>query len=66
MLASDLIDELRLQVYPVLLASGKCSFGDGSQASSFRLEASKASSSGVLTNRCIRKDEGRTGSFETD
>ena len=64
LLATDLVDELRLLVFPVLLGRGKRLFDDRAQASAFRLEASKASSKGVLTNRYVRAGEVRTGSFE--
>ena len=64
LLATDLVDELRLLVYPILLGRGKRLFDDRAQASAFRLEASKATSSGVLVNRYIREGEVRTGSFE--
>lgn len=64
LLATDLVDELRLLVYPVLLGRGKRLFDDRAQASTFRLEASKTTSSGVLVNRYIREGEVRTGSFE--
>lgn len=64
LLATDLVDELRLLVYPIPLGRGKRLFDDRAQASAFRLEASKATSSGVLVNRYIREGEVRTGSFE--
>ncbi|HXS73482.1 MAG TPA: dihydrofolate reductase family protein [Rhodanobacteraceae bacterium] len=64
LLATDLVDELRLLVYPVLLGRGKRLFDDRTQASAFRLETSKASSTGVLVNRYARQGEVRTGSFE--
>ena len=64
LLSTDLVDELRLLVYPVLLGHGKRLFDDRAQAAAFRLEASKASSTGVLTNRYVREGEVRTGSFE--
>src|SRR6185437_10866270 len=60
LLATDLVDELRLLVYPVLLGRGKRLFDDRAQASTFRLEASKTTSSGVLTNRYVREGEVRT------
>lgn len=63
LLATDLVDELRLLVYPVLLGRGKRLFDDGTQASAFRLEASQASSTGVLVTRYVRDGEVRTGSF---
>ena len=63
LLATDLVDELRLLVYPVLLGRGKRLFDDNAQASAFRLDESKTSSSGVLTARYVREGAVRTGSF---
>jgi dihydrofolate reductase len=64
LLATDLVDELRLLVYPVLLGRGKRLFDDRTQASAFRLEASMTSATGVLVSRYVRDGEVRTGSFE--
>lgn len=64
LLATDLIDELLLLVYPILLGHGKRLFDDRSRAAAFRLEQSKATSKGVVVNRYVREGEVRTGSFE--
>lgn len=64
LLATELVDELLLLVYPLLLGRGKRLFDDRAQASAFRLEASKATPRGVLVNRYVREGEVRTGSFE--
>lgn len=64
LLATDLVDELCLLVYPILLGRGKRLFDDRAQASAFRLEQSKATSKGVLVNRYVREGDVRTGSFE--
>jgi len=58
------VDELCLLIYPVLLGRGKCLFDDHAQASAFRLEESKTSSTGVLVTHYVREGEVRTGSFE--
>ena len=63
LLATDLVDELRLLVYPVLLGRGKRLFDDTTQAGAFRLEESRTSASGVLITRYVRDGEVRTGSF---
>ena len=63
LLATDLVDELRLLVYPVLLGRGKRLFDDHAQASAFRLDESKTSSTGVLITHYVREGEVRTGSF---
>jgi dihydrofolate reductase len=44
----DLVDELRLMVYPIVLGSGKRLFADGGAPKSLRLVESKAVGDGVL------------------
>ncbi|HLI17896.1 MAG TPA: dihydrofolate reductase family protein [Rhodanobacteraceae bacterium] len=63
LLATDVVDELRLLVYPILLGRGKRLFDDKAHASAFRLEESRATSNGVVINRYIRDGEVKTGSF---
>jgi dihydrofolate reductase len=64
LLATDLVDELRLLVFPILLGRGKRLFDDHAQASAFRLEESKASPTGVLNTRYTREGDVRTGAFK--
>ena len=64
LLATDLVDELRLMVHPVLLGKGKRLFADDGKPAAFRLERSVASSSGVVISHYVRAGEVRTGSFE--
>ena len=66
LLATDLVDELRLLVYPVLLGRGKRLFDGQAQPSAFRLLESSTSPTGVLINRYLRDGEVRTGSFVDD
>lgn len=66
LLATDVVDELRLLVYPVLLGRGKRLFDATTQASALRLEASRTTSSGVLISRYVRDGAVRTGSFTGD
>ena len=63
LLAAGLVDELRLQIYPVVLGRGKRLFDDNTQASAFTLEHSTSAASGVLITRYVRAGEVRTGSF---
>ncbi len=63
-LATGLVDELLLLVYPLLLGRGKRLFDEGSRVCAFRLESSRRTSRGVLVNRYVREGEVRTGSFE--
>lgn len=64
LLATDLVDELRLLVYPVVLGKGKRLFAADSKPAAFRLESSVASPSGIVISRYVREGEVRTGSFE--
>jgi dihydrofolate reductase len=64
LLATDLVDELRLMVHPILLGKGKRLFDAHSQPSAFRLERSQGSPSGVVISRYVRQGEVRTGSFD--
>ncbi|WP_329740852.1 dihydrofolate reductase family protein [Dyella sp. A6] len=63
LLASDLVDELRLLVYPLLLGAGKRLFDDRAQAAAFRLASSKTTPGGVQVNRYLHEGPVRTGSF---
>ncbi len=60
LLATDLVDELRLLVYPVILGHGKRLFDEHAQASAFRREASRTSSTGVPITRYVRDGAVRT------
>ncbi|HTO56176.1 MAG TPA: dihydrofolate reductase family protein [Pseudomonadales bacterium] len=64
LLATDLVDELRLLIYPVLLGRGKRLFDDDTLPSGFRLAESRATRSGVLITRYVRDGEVRTGAFK--
>jgi dihydrofolate reductase len=64
LLAAGLIDELRLQIYPVVLGPGKRLFGDNAQASAFTLAQSISTPGGVLITRYVLGGEVRTGTHE--
>jgi dihydrofolate reductase len=61
LLAEDLIDELRLMVFPVVLAQGKRLFGDGAVPRAWRLTSSRTSPSGVVMAAYERAGEVETG-----
>ena len=64
LLATGLVDELRLLIYPVVLGRGKRLFGDNAQVSAFTLAHSNSTPGGVLITRYLRSGEVRTGTFE--
>jgi len=63
LLASDLIDEVRLLIYPLLLGRGKRLFGEGTKPAGLRLTHSATLPNGVLIARYERAGEIKTGSF---
>lgn len=63
LLAAGLVDELRLQIYPVVLGRGKRLFDDGTEASAFTLVHSASTPNGVLITHYVCGGEVRTGTF---
>ncbi len=64
LLKNDLVDELWLKVFPVILGKGKRLFEDGAIPAAFKLTESKVSPSGVIFANYKRFGEVKTGSFE--
>ncbi len=61
LLAEDLIDELRLMVFPVVLGQGKRLFGEGAIPRAWRLTWSQTSPSGVVMASYERGGDVETG-----
>jgi dihydrofolate reductase len=66
LLAADLIDEVRLLIYPLTLGKGKRLFGEGAIPAAFKLTRSAVSSSGVIVASYERAGAIQTGSFELE
>jgi dihydrofolate reductase len=66
LLANDLVDELRLLTFPVVLGRGKRLFGEGTAPGALRLARSVVSPSGVVAATYERAGEVRTGSFAAE
>jgi dihydrofolate reductase len=64
LLAGDLIDELRLLTYPLVLGRGKRLFADQAQAGAFTLAESAVSARGVMTAVYHRAGAVPTGDFQ--
>lgn len=63
LLKHDLVDELWLKTFPVLLGKGKRLFGDGVIPAAFTLVESKTTPSGVIVASYKRAGKVKTGSF---
>lgn len=61
LLKNDLVDELRLKIYPVTLGVGKKLFGDGTSPAAFTLTDSLVTASGVIIATYKRAGEVKTG-----
>ena len=62
LLASDLVDELWLKIFPVCLGKGKRLFGEGIAPSAFSLMAQTATPSGVILASYQRAGDVKLGS----
>lgn len=64
LLAHDLVDELRLLTFPLLLGKGKRLFGSGAVPVGLKLIQSTTSPSGAIITAYERSGAVKTGSFE--
>jgi dihydrofolate reductase len=63
LLKNDLVDELRLKIYPVTLGNGKRLFTDGPIPASFTLTESIVTTTGVIIAAYKRSGEVKTGAI---
>ncbi len=66
LLQHNLIDEMHLWIFPVVIGSGKRLFGAGTNPSNFKLLTSKTASTGVIIATYEYAGELTTGSFALD
>jgi dihydrofolate reductase len=66
LLAAELVDELELWVFPILLGRGKRLFADGTVPAGLELATTATSTTGVVMSTYRRNGEVRVGSFELD
>ncbi|ANP86415.1 dihydrofolate reductase family protein [Rhizobium leguminosarum] len=64
LLAHDLIDELRLLTFPLILGPGKRLFGKGARPEALKLTANSVSTTGVVMSVYERAGAIKTGTFE--
>jgi dihydrofolate reductase len=63
LLAHDLVDEVHLWQFPVVLGRGKRLFAEGTPAGAFRLQRSTRFTTGVVIGVYVRAGPLKTGSF---
>ncbi len=63
LLKNDLVDEMRLKIYPITLGLGKKLFAEGTKPAGFKLTYSKVSTTGVIIATYQRDGEVKTGSM---
>lgn len=64
--ASNLVDEINLFTFPIVLGGGKKLFHDGAKAAAFTLAASRVSPNGIVSARYIHDGAVKTDSFAVD
>ncbi len=66
LLAGDLVDEINVFTFPVVLGGGKKLFDAGAKAAAFELVASRVSPNGIVIARYVRNGAVTTGDFAMD
>jgi dihydrofolate reductase len=66
LLADDLVDQINIFTFPVMLGQGKKLFGAGSRAAAFRLIAGRMSPNGIMIAKYVRDGAVKTGDFAMD
>lgn len=64
LLANNMVDELCLMTYPIILGQGKKLFADGAAPRTFRLIESRVGKTGVIVARYARAGEVETGTID--
>ena len=64
LLKHDLVDELWLKIFPIMLGSGKRLFAEGTIPRAFKARDSKVSPQGVIIINYEREGDIKTGSFD--
>ena len=66
LLADDLVDQINIFTFPIVLGQGKKLFGADSRAGAFRLIANRTSPNGILIAKYVRDGAVKTGDFTMD
>ena len=66
LLADDLVDQINIFTFPIVLGQGKKLFGADSRSGAFRLIANRTSPNGILIAKYVRDGAVKTGDFTMD
>ncbi|AZT84265.1 deaminase [Marinobacter sp. NP-4(2019)] len=66
LLANDLVDEINMFTFPIVLGGGKQLFDDGAKAAAFKLTAHSVSPNGIVIGQYVRDGAVKTGDFAMD
>ena len=66
LLTNDLVDDINLFTFPVVLGEGKKLFGKLAKAAAFKLVSSRVSPNGVVIAQYVRRGAVKTGDFSMD
>jgi dihydrofolate reductase len=66
LLGHDLIDEIRVFMFPIVLGGGKKLFGEGAKPAAFKLVKSKVTPSGIVIGHYERTGAVETGDYAMD
>ena len=66
LLVNDLVDEIRMFTFPIVLGKGKKLFGDATKATAFKLTASRVSPNGIVIAQYVRDGAVKTANLAMD
>jgi len=66
LLANELVDEINIFTFPIVLGRGKKLFGDGLEPAAFRLISGRISPNGILMAKYVRDGAVKTGDYALD
>jgi dihydrofolate reductase len=66
LLSNDLVDEMNIFTFPIVLGRGKKLFGGDTRPAAFRLVTSRVSPNGLLIAKYVRDGAVKTGNFTID
>ncbi|MDR5858175.1 dihydrofolate reductase family protein [Halomonas eurihalina] len=66
LLASDLVDEIRMFTFPVVLGGGKKLFDNGARAAAFKLASHRVSPNGIVMAQYVRDGAVKTEDYAMD